>query len=333
MTISVGDAAQQFTSSRTTGSLKSELFRLTQSLSTGKTTDLTQKLEGQTERFSSLKYSLGQLAAYQKTNIETAQHLAGMQAVLGQVDSVRGAMAERLLLVNESSTNAQVDEAAQSSRSAFETVVSAMNTRIADRALFGGAAVKQAPLAPAADMLAEISTSLAGLTDATSIIAAVDAWFDDPLIGFPAVGYLGNTGPAVEKRISDTQSITVTARADEPGVVDVLKATALAAIASELPALGMTAKTEILTRSGESLFAGATDLTAIQATLGFSEGTVSDAIAENSAQITAFSILQNDIVSVDPFETATELQAVQLQLETHFSMIGRLSQLSLLRYI
>jgi flagellar hook-associated protein 3 FlgL len=52
-----------------------------------------------------------------------------------------------------------------------------------------------------------------------------------------------------------------------------------------------------------------------------------------TAQETGLQMAINDLVSADPFDTATRLQSVQLQLETHYSVVGRLSQLSLLRYI
>jgi len=38
-------------------------------------------------------------------------------------------------------------------------------------------------------------------------------------------------------------------------------------------------------------------------------------------------------VNADPFETASTLQAVQLQLETHYAMTARLSRLSLAEYL
>ena len=110
--ISVGDMAQQFSSMRNGSAIKSDLARLVESLSTGKVTDVTKELGGETKRFSGIKYSLTQLDAYQNTARETAQTLANVQTVLGRLDEVRGTTAQRLLLVNDTSTIAQIDEAA-----------------------------------------------------------------------------------------------------------------------------------------------------------------------------------------------------------------------------
>jgi flagellar hook-associated protein 3 FlgL len=331
--ISVGDMAQQFTSMRNGGVIKTDLARLAESLSTGKVADITKELGGETKRFSGIKYSLTQLDAYQKTSQETAQTLANIQTVLSKVDEVRGTSSQRLLLVNDSSTIAQIDEAAQSSRSAFETVVRTLNTQIADRSLLGGASVGQPPLAAAADMMGALNATLVGITDPAIIISMVDDWFDDVGGGFETLGYLGDTGPLVQKQISDTQTIELSARANDPAIRDVLKGSALAALASELPAMDRDSKMALLEEAGARLFDASSNLVAVQARVGFTEMLVSDAIAQNVSQETSLSILRNDLIAADPFDTASKLQAVQLQLETHFTVTARMSQLSLLRYI
>lgn len=331
--MSIGDMAQQFTSMRNGGAIKSDLAKLAESLSTGKVTDVTQELNGQTTRFSGIRYRLEQLEAFSGTLKETAQYLSNVQTVLGQVDEVRGSTAQRLLLVNESSTIAQVDEAAKSAKYAFEAVVRTLNTQISDRALFSGAQVDQVPLAPAQDMLSNLFSTIPVGADTTTIMAQVDTWFDDPAGGFAISGYLGDMGNPVEKRISESKTIALDARADDPAIVAVLKATAIAAVAEALPSLDQQTKTELLQHSGRQLFVATSDLVAMQAQVGFNESIVAGTLAENTAQTTALGMSQNDLVKADPFETAARLQAVQLQLETHFTVTARMAQLSLLRYI
>ncbi|MEM8537537.1 MAG: flagellin [Pseudomonadota bacterium] len=329
----VGDMAQQFTAQRNTGAIKSDLARLADSLSSGKVADISAALEGETARFSGIKYTLTQLDGYQQIGSETQQYLQNVQIVLSKVDATRNLTAERLLLVNEASTIAQVDEAAGSARSAFETVVRTLNTQVADRALLGGADVDGPPLATAQAMLADIQTAIGGATDLATIVTAVETWFDDPAGGFATLGYQGDTGALVQKRVSETQTVTMTARADDPAIREVMKGTVLAALAADLPGITQEVKTDLLQDAGQRLFVASSDLVAVQARVGFSEAEVAQAITENAAQQTTLGIAQNDLITADPFETATRLQAVQLQLETAFSVTARLSQLSLTRFI
>jgi len=137
----------------------------------------------------------------------------------------------------------------------------------------------------------------------------------------------------VQRQISETQTISISARVDDPAIKEVLKGSALAALASEIPALDRDSKMMLLQEAGKKLFDASSDLVAVQARVGFTEMLVSDAIAQNVSQETSLSILRNELIGADPFEAASKLQAVQLQLETHFAVTARMSQLSLLRYI
>lgn len=331
--VSIGDMAQQFTSLRSSHRIKSELAVQLQRLSTGQVEDITKQLNGETARFSGIGYSLTQLDGYSQIASETQQYLANIQTILTQVDSTRSATAERLLLVSDSSTIAQVDEAALSASSAFETIVRSLNTQIADRSLLGGARVDTAPLIAAETMMSEIIAAVGATQDVAGITAIVDAWFDDPAGGFTTIGYSGDTGPALQKRTSETMSFEMIARADDAAIKEVLKGTAIAALSNALPGLDRQTKSDLLQDAGAVLFASASDLVALQARVGFTEAGVARSISETNAQQTALRIARNDLVQADPFETAVKLQEVQLQLETHFAVTARMAELSLLRFI
>ncbi|EBA13855.1 flagellar hook-associated protein FlgL family protein [Roseobacter sp. CCS2] len=325
--------ARQFTSLRDGSAIKSELFELAESLSSGKVADLTKSLNGDTARFSGVQYSLTQLDGYLQVASETEQTLGNIQIILNKVDNTRARTVESLLLVNESSTTAQVDEAARASQSSFEEMVTALNTRIADRALMSGNSVNTTPLVAADDMLAGLQTAIGASLDPATIIATVDTWFNDPAGGFAATGYQGDTGGPIERRVTEDQSIRIDARADDPAVKQVLQGAALAALADMLPGLDRAAKVDLLTNAASQLYGSASSLVAVQARVGFAENSVARAQTETGAQQTTLRQVANDLSLADPFETASRLQAQQTQLETFFSLTARLSQLSLLRFI
>lgn len=331
--ISMGDMAQHFNSLRSGNAIKSELFELAQNLTTGKIADLTKGLNGETARFSGISYSLAQLDGYQQVASETQQVLANVQIVLNKVDGTRTATAERLLLVSDSSTSAQIEEAALASRSGFEEIVTALNTSVADRALMSGTNVAVAPLAAAPTMLADIEAAIGGAVDQASISAALDTWFNDPAGGFATNGYQGATGTMLERRLNETSSVSVDARADDQAIKQVLQGAALAALANDLPGLSEDTKAVLLQDAAVQLYGAAGGLVAVQARIGFSEASVNRAMTEMTAQQTALGLAKNDLYLADPFETATRLQAQQTQLETFFTVTARMSQLSLLRFI
>lgn len=331
--VSVGDMAQQFRSLRNGSTIRTELNALAESLSSGKVTDLTKALNGDTARFSGIRYSLSQLAGYSQVATETQQTLANIQTVLNKVDSSRNATAESLLLVNDSSTVAQINEAASSARGTFEEIVMALNTRTADRALMGGNEVTAAPLANAETMLADIQAAIGGSVDQATISATVEEWFSDSAGGFFTNGYQGDTADPAVRRVSDTKTVEIDARADDPAIRLVLQGAALAALANDLPGLSQQTKSGLLQEAASQLYGSGSDLVAVQARIGFTEASVGRVQAETNAQQNSLRLAQNDISLADPFETASQLQATQLQLETFFSVTARMSQLSLLRYI
>ncbi|MBE0412562.1 MAG: flagellar biosynthesis protein FlgL [Yoonia sp.] len=325
--------AQQFSAMRNGGTIKSELSRLTQRMSSGRVEDVTTHLNGRTERFSGVRHSIAQLDGHLQSARETSQMLANMQMIFQRVDLVRAETSRQLLSITPDSQPTQINEAATAARGAFASMVSALNTRLADRALMGGVSVDMQPLADADDMLANLQVFVGGATTSIAIMTAVDNWFDDPAGGFATIGYLGDTGDPIQKRLNNDTLVRVDARADDPAVKQTLKAAAIAALVSEVPTLVDAAKYELLQEAATRLFAASSGLVAMQSRIGLVEETVQRAEVEMNAQQAALKIVANDLISADPFDTASRLQAVQLQLETHYTVTARMSQLSLLRYI
>lgn len=330
---SMGDMAQQFSSMRNGGSIKSELYRLNQRLSTGKVEDITAHLKGQTARFTGIDHSLARLDGYLHSANETQQTLSSIQTVLQRVDSVRAETSQQLLLITPQSRVAQVDEAARAASGSFESMVAALTTQHADRALLGGRDVVARPLAQAADMLADMQTSIGAFATKEDIVTAVEFWFNDPAGGFATMGYLGDTGGTLQKKVATDKLVEINVRADDPAIKNTLQAAALAALADRMVGLPHEIKAGLLQDSATRLFGASGGMTAIQSRIGFIEEAVERSSVEMGSQKTTLAMLRGEMISADPFETASRLQAVQLQLETHYTVTARMSQLSLLGYI
>ena len=162
---------------------------------------------------------------------------------------------------------------------------------------------------------------------------AVDSYFTDPAGGFTTSAYLGSPTPGAALRVSEDRQITATPAANDPRFRSLLAAGAMAAMAEHLPGLDDATRKTLLGEAGRQLYGAGDGLTAIRAEIGGSEETLVAIQSEQQARRTVLGIARNQLDQSDPFETATALQAVQLQLETHFSAMSRLSQLTLLRFI
>lgn len=330
----VGDMSQQFQSLRQTGRVKSELLTLSQELSTQQKSDLTASLGGDTRPLASLDREINLLEGFQKNAIEIGQNLSIMQTTLEGIDGVRDNLANITLLVTPETADATLLDAANAGRDTFGEIVSRFNTRIADKSLFSGAATDQTPLAPSEDMLADIRASIAGMTEAQDIKTAIDTWFDDPMGGFAAFGYQGDSGPLVVQRLDATTSVSLPARADDAATIALLKGAAYAAVAVEDNTdVSMRTRAELLRFAGEGMVSANQPLTALRASVGSVEGKLAEASVSYASQLTAYRMNRNDLTVADPFETASRLQDVQQQLEMHYTVTARLSRLSLVNYL
>jgi flagellar hook-associated protein 3 FlgL len=330
----IGDLSQHLVSVRHTSQLKERLNTLTQEVSTGRVADLAAHLGGDQQRYLDTGRQLDLLTARGRSLDETANMLSVVQSALGAVQDAGAAAGETLLTVSAQSGPTHRATAAIEARTAFEGMVSAVNTRRAEHAVLAGAESDKTPLPPASDMLDDIRAAASGATDADGVIAAVDAWFDTPEGGFMTTAYGGSTTTNLSRPIVDGETLEITARADHPAVRGALKAAALGAIAED-PGLSLpdSARADLLRHAGEALVGGTGAIVQLRATVGSAEARVEDAAARLSARGTALEIARNDMSVADPYETATKLQNVQLQLETHYTLTARLSRLSLTEYL
>lgn len=333
-TTSIGDRALHFSSMRHTTQIKTRLGILTDEMSSGVANDLTAHLRGDSARLADTDRRLALIDGFGGTAQETGQLLSGMQTVLQGIESTRALLSDQLVNLHNSETPAQIGSAITAGRAAFDRITAALNTNFGNHSLFAGTATTTAPLADPAAMMASLATAVAGSANVADLQTAINTWFDSPTGGFATMGYLGDTGAALVRRIDTGTTVGLEARADDPALRSLLKAAATAALAGD-SGLGFSdlQKSSLLRDAGLQLMSAAQPLTEVQARLGLAEQLVEETTVRHTAQKTAYGLLRNDMVAADPYRTAAELQQVQLQLETHYTLTARLSRLSLVEYI
>lgn len=333
-TLGLGDLTQFYTSVRNTSALKNRLAVLSEEMSTGLVNDPARHLKGDLRTAFSFNREISLLSDYNRVAEETALTLGQMQETMNGLERVRSDLANRLLPIDQQTLPPQVDDAARAAEGAFADMVSSINRRFGDRTLFAGAAVDTLALADAETMMTDILATVGGATDAPTIMAAVDSWFDDPGGGFETVGYLGTTTGPVTRRVSAAQTVPLDAQADDPAMRATLKGAAYAAVAHRLDGvLSDVDKSDLAKAGGLQLADASAELTYLRARVGDAEAIIQTTLVTNRAEVSAFEMARSDLLKADPFETAVALQDIQVQLETHFATTGRLSRLTLANYI
>jgi flagellar hook-associated protein 3 FlgL len=329
----VGDLARSLQSRMANMRLAAEMNRLVQEVGSGRTADLPQRVSGDFGPLASLESRLARLEGYRTAAtearglIDTAQ--TALTAIRGRLEGFGAEMIAAGTLGALSKLQVQGNDAAER----FATVVTALNARDAGRSVFAGTASGGQALAPAADMLAAIETAVAGESTAAGVVATVDAWFGAGG-GFETMGYLGaGTAPGA-LGIGPDRTIEMNLTAADDRLRAGLRGLALGAMLARGPLLSDPAEQAQLARqAGEAIVAAETGIVGLAAETGVKQEVVAAEQAAQTAERTALQIARNEIVGVDPFESASRLQEIQLQLESFYAVTARTSRLSLTEYL
>ncbi len=332
--VTFGDLSTAYYNQLHNTRLRMTASQLGQELASGRTSNLRQAAGGDLGNYAGIENALTELAAYQITAKEAALFMESTQRSLETVQQTTTDIAPALLMAGSSSEATLVQSTAADARARFATVVSVLNTRVADRAVLAGTAIDGAALADSETMLAYLNIAIAAETSAAGITAVVDAWFDDSGGGFETSGYLGETTDLAPFRIGPDEKADFTLRGDDQSLRDLMKGYAIAALVadgalsaqhSERVTLVSTAATRLLTSDK--------GLVEIRAAVGGFEAQIEGALARNGAETSALEIARSEIAQIDPFEAATNLQATETQLEMLYTITARLSRLSLADYL
>ncbi|MBV1869152.1 MAG: hypothetical protein KUG69_14810 [Marinosulfonomonas sp.] len=332
--VSIGDMAMNFQNRRHNVQLKTDLLRLSQELSSGHRQDLSSLVTGDLLPIASLEHALKVATAFSTATSEAALLAETMQASLELVQNNSAELGAALLVASNSESPIMIQTATVDAKLKFEAVVSSFNIRIADRYAFSGMATDQAALADADTILASLQIATAAETTAAGVESVVSAWFDDPGGAYETVGYTGSNVPLAAVRLSPTDAVSLSISAADSEVREVLKGFAMAALVGQGSMNGSATEQATLIRTaGEQLLTSQFDLTALRAKVGSAEARIHDVTTSNAAQKHALELARTELTAVNPFETATELEAVRMQLETFYTVTARLSRLSLMEFL
>lgn len=330
----IGDMAQHMMMSRRTTTVKGNLDRLAYELSSGRKADVAKALKGDFNLLAGVERQLTVLNGYDVSNNDAKFFADVGQASLQKVQSLVGDLGRDLFSAVNSGLSASVNSVATNAANDFHAIVNTLNTRAGDRTVFAGTGTDGAALASPEDIMADLSALVAGMTDVTAVVAAVDDYFMTAGGGFETNAYLGTTTDLASFRLNDEEIADFDIRADDVVLREAMRDSALAALANDAGLnFGLDEKKDLIAVAGERLLLDQDALIETRANVGFNQERIENAIANNSAQRSTLLMTQSDLLAADSTQVAGELQAVQVQLEMVYTITARLSQLTLANYV
>ncbi|RII40264.1 hypothetical protein DL237_02810 [Pseudooceanicola sediminis] len=331
---SIGDLAQSFMLRQQHTDLKTRMNSLVQELASGRTADVSRHLSGSYSYLSDVQRNLTLLEGYDAATGEAILFTDAMQTVLGQFQD----LATDLGLASMSAANSKVSEVMYnvSDRAVQDMalMVSSLNTEVAGRALFSGVDSDTTPLISSTEMLDELRTLIAGETTLSGIQAKLDSWFDDAGGGFETLAYQGATASLPPFRLGAGETVNLDLRAGDDSIRVLLKHTAMAALAAD-KSLGFPRELqeEMLMTGGQGLSFEQQGLVRIRADLGYAQARTEESATRIAAERTGYLMARTELLEVDQYEAATQLEDLQYQLEALYSVTVKLSRLSLTDFL
>ncbi len=330
---SLGDLSQNTYMFTRGAQLKQNLAELQQELSTGKTSNITERLGGNFNYLSEIERNISRLDSFDTIISETSLYASSTQAYVGLINDIAGDFGNDLIRVSGTATETSVNQLSSQSRELLEQTISALNGQAGGRSLFAGTDTDAVPVADADTILTALIAEVGGLTTAADVSQAVHDWFDDPA-GFDAVAYNGSFTSMAPVRIGPNETVDIGLRADADEFKQAMASFAIGALADD-PALGFSAslKKDIVVQTGNELLTTRSVMTSLQADFGFTEERIDETAARNAAAKTSLSLAKNEIIQADPYETVTRLEEAQFQLEAIYTVTARSSSMSLLSFM
>lgn len=331
---SLSDLGQSMMLRRQGAGLKSTLARLTNELTTGERQDVSSHVRGEFGPLAGLERSLRRLDGFSLGRANLDLRVSGVQTSLGAMQNAISTFGTDLVSATSLEQPDVLDAKLASASSRLNQVASYLNTQVSGEFLFAGVATGEQPLLSGEDILDHVRSIASSASDATDFITQVDAWFSDSGGGFETLAYGGDDTALSGIAISENQEIGFPIKADDETFRSILRNLAVAVTISE-GALAITdaEKKDVVAKAGQDLIASEQSLIAMQRDTGVTESLLAEAEIAEGVERGVLESARSKIISADPYETASALEAVQFQIETLYVLTARTSQLRLTDYL
>lgn len=332
---SIGDLSQSFQLRRDTTRIKADLNRLTSELSSGVTDNIVDRTKGNFGPLSGIERGLARMDSFNTVIAEQSLVVTTLQSTLSNMralgEDIRGA----LLTVPDTVNPALIRNAGADALSRMNAAINGLNGQTGGVTIFAGVEVDGPAVADLETIMSalEAEITLASATTAQDVETIVANWFAVGG-GFDTIGYVGGAAMAQGVQLSDREKLPTSITAEAEEIRSFLGAMALGGLLGRDLFLADPDEQGNLARlAGERLFDADSQLVDLQSSIGLMEAQLERAAVEVAAESDSLTIARSELIEIDPFEAAVNLQNAETQLQTLYSITARLSRLSLTQYL
>ncbi|MBB4116244.1 flagellar hook-associated protein 3 FlgL [Rhizobium sp. BK226] len=326
---------------------QNQMTKATMEATTGVYADIGVSLGGNAARSVDFTRETDRIASIKSSNSLVAARMESSQLGLSKMKDVGDGLVSKLTALQGSHDPGSITVAIQSATSALSTMMDTANTMVNGEYLFSGINTDVQPLTDmtattSATIVTELNTYATGLGKAVSdltgaemetfITSTVEPMFSEANWTDATTGWSQASSQNMTSRISNSEVIESSTNANSEG----MRYFALASVmTSALLDQGLSSDAmSTVSKQAISYTTKATSGLVTQASqLGLSQERVKKS---NDALDAQSNIIKNklvDLQGVDPYEASTLVKTLETQLETAYTIVSKIQQLSLVNYL
>ncbi|MGY3439973.1 flagellin [Marinovum sp. KMM 9879] len=328
----------------TNAELQNKLAQAEQELATGVSTDIYKSLGQGASEALGLNAARDLDATQIAANTLLGGRIDSMSSALGTMrDSVQPVLA--LALANSQPGGSTASGLQVQAQGALDALISQANLTHSGMALFAGTSGSALALtpwttqssgtgqSPAATIAALLAPGLDTQADASARISELNALFDNADGSFDALFAPGSTDAPLQASIGDGEILRYGAQANDPAFREVLQGLVMLAATDVSEISDAEAYTEWMGTATALLGSGNEALLSSQIGLDAASSRIDAANTRMEDRALVYANRVNSLVGVDSYEAATNITALETQLQASYAVTARLSQLSFLNYM
>lgn len=343
----VSSAAMQNSLRLTISQSQKQLITASTEATTGTYADIGISLGSGAAKSVNFTSTIAQIGSLKTSNSVVALRMEASQAALSNLQSAGDALVSNFTALQASQDSTSVTVALQSAQDALSQLVSTANTSVNGEYILAGTNLDVPPLTDQsaavsdkiltalddyASGLGKAVNELSGDEITTFITDTVEPMFSETAWTDSTDGWSTASSTDMTSRINTSETITSSTNANSEG----LRYLALASVVVTSlfgQDLSSDAQSAVASKAIDYAAQATSGIVTQQSQLGLSQERVEKANDALDAQSTLLQSKLVDLQGVDVYEASTLVNALQTQLETAYTLVSKLQQLSLVNYL
>ncbi|MGO4138734.1 flagellar hook-associated family protein [Rhizobium brockwellii] len=326
---------------------QNQMTKATMEATTGVYADIGVSLGGNAARSVDFSREVDRIDSIKSSNSLVTARMESSQLGLSKMKDVGDGLVSKLTALQGSHDPGSITVAIQSATSALSTMMDTANTMVNGEYLFSGINTDVQPLtdktaATSAAIVTQLNTYATGLGKAvkdltgaemsTFITTTVEPMFSETAWTDPTTGWSQASSQNMTSRISNSEVIESSTNANSEG----MRYFALASVMTSA-LLGQGLSSDAMSTVSKQAISYTTKATSGLVTQASQLGLSQERVKKSNDALDAQSnIIKNklvDLQGVDPYEASTLVKTLETQLETAYTIVSKIQQLSLVNYL